>query len=85
MRGRALYRTADLHPDGAVGGARSASVWRLILSPLWGIARDLLAVVGLETLYQPWLGLEGSALVGVSLISVWQYVGIPMLLSPTRR
>ena len=55
-------------------------VWELILSPLWGVAETLLGLVGLHGLYAPWLGLEGSALVTVSLISVWQYVGIPMML-----
>jgi len=55
-------------------------IWELILSPLWGVAETLLGAVGLAGLYQPWLGLESSALVTVSLISVWQYVGIPMML-----
>src|SRR5437016_1492495 len=30
--------------------------------------------------FRPWLGLEGSALVTLSLISVWQFVGIPLML-----
>jgi len=55
-------------------------IWELILSPLWGVAETLLGAVGLAWLYQPWLGLEGTALATVSLISVWQYVGIPMML-----
>jgi raffinose/stachyose/melibiose transport system permease protein len=36
--------------------------------------------VGLGSLFAPWLGLESSALVTLSLISVWQFVGIPMML-----
>jgi raffinose/stachyose/melibiose transport system permease protein len=55
-------------------------IWELILSPLWGVSETLLGTVGLAWLYQPWLGLESSALTTVSLISVWQYVGIPMML-----
>ncbi len=55
-------------------------IWELILSPLWGVAETLLGFVGLAWLYQPLLGLESTALVTVSLISVWQYVGIPMML-----
>ncbi len=55
-------------------------IWELILSPLWGVSETLLGTVGLAWLYQPWLGLESSALATVSLISVWQYVGIPMML-----
>ncbi|WP_420826248.1 carbohydrate ABC transporter permease [Egibacter rhizosphaerae] len=42
-------------------------IWQLILSPLWGFV---------ET---PLLGLESTALPTLSLMSVWQYVGIPML------
>ncbi|SDY77197.1 carbohydrate ABC transporter permease [Citreimonas salinaria] len=55
-------------------------VWELILSPLWGVAEGMMSAVGLGWLYAPWLGLEDSALTAVSLISVWQYVGIPMML-----
>lgn len=55
-------------------------IWELILSPLWGVSETLLGAIGLASLYQPWLGLESSALITVSLISVWQYVGIPMML-----
>jgi raffinose/stachyose/melibiose transport system permease protein len=42
-------------------------VWRLIISPLWGIV-DF-----------PLLGNEDTALPTISLMSVWQYVGIPMV------
>ena len=55
-------------------------IWELILSPIWGVAETLMGAVGLAGLYAPWLGMESSALLTVSLISVWQYVGIPMML-----
>jgi raffinose/stachyose/melibiose transport system permease protein len=55
-------------------------VWQLILSPLWGVSKTFLATFGLGSLFAPWLGQEGTALVTVSLISVWQFVGIPMIL-----
>lgn len=55
-------------------------IWQLILSPLWGVAKDGLTFVGLEQFFAPWLGLESSALIVLSLISVWQFVGIPMML-----
>lgn len=55
-------------------------IWQLILSPLWGIAESMLGAVGLESLFRPWLGLESTALITLSLISVWQFVGIPMML-----
>jgi raffinose/stachyose/melibiose transport system permease protein len=55
-------------------------VWKLILSPLWGVAPSLLTAVGLKFLFGPWLGQETTALTALSLVSVWQYVGIPMML-----
>jgi raffinose/stachyose/melibiose transport system permease protein len=55
-------------------------VWQLILSPIWGVSESLMSLVGLEGLLKPWLGLEGPALIALSLISVWQWVGIPMML-----
>ncbi len=54
--------------------------WKLILSPIWGIAPSMLDAVGMKSLYAPWLGKEAYALVTLSLVSVWQFVGIPMML-----
>jgi raffinose/stachyose/melibiose transport system permease protein len=54
--------------------------WQLILSPLWGISKILLKSVGLGFAFAPWLGQESTALLTISLISVWQFVGIPMIL-----
>jgi raffinose/stachyose/melibiose transport system permease protein len=36
--------------------------------------------VGLGDWFAPWLGEESTALTTLSLISVWQFVGIPMML-----
>jgi raffinose/stachyose/melibiose transport system permease protein len=55
-------------------------IWQLILNPLWGVAGSILKAVQLGFLFKPWLGLPQTALVTVSLISVWQFVGIPMIL-----
>jgi raffinose/stachyose/melibiose transport system permease protein len=55
-------------------------IWQLILSPLWGIAEGIMEAMGIGDLFQPWLGLEGPALIALSLISVWQFIGIPMML-----
>ncbi|MGA2491408.1 MAG: sugar ABC transporter permease [Roseiarcus sp.] len=54
--------------------------WNLILSPLWGVAEGALKAVGLGSWFAPWLGLESTALVTLALMSVWQFVGIPMML-----
>jgi len=55
-------------------------IWQLILSPLWGIAESFMAFFGIGHLFQPWLGLESTALTTISLISVWQFIGIPLML-----
>ncbi len=79
VRGKGFFRTVYFLPT-MLSFVIVGFVWQLILSPLWGIARDLLGLVGLESLFRPWLGLESTALVTLALISVWQFIGIPMLL-----
>jgi raffinose/stachyose/melibiose transport system permease protein len=79
IRLRTVYRTLIFTPT-VLSFVLVGFVWQIMLSPLWGIARDLLASIGLGHLYQPFLGQETTALATVSLISVWQYVGIPMML-----
>jgi raffinose/stachyose/melibiose transport system permease protein len=79
LRGRALYRTLIFAPT-VLSVVIIGFIWKLILSPLWGVAQGALDAVGLGQLYLPWLGLSGSALIVVGLMSVWQFVGIPMLL-----
>ena len=77
--GRRFYRTVLFMPT-VLSVVIIGFIWQLILNPLWGVAKSILAVVGLESLFKPWLGLPETALITVSLISVWQFVGIPMIL-----
>jgi len=79
LAGRNIYRTLIFLPT-MLSVVIIGFIWQLILSPLWGIAKSALVLVHLGGWFAPWLGLEGSALVTVSLISVWQFVGIPMML-----
>ena len=79
IRGRAIYRTLIFTPT-VLSVVLVGFIWRMILSPLWGISTDFLDVFGLAEYDRPWLGLEGTALPALSLISVWQWVGIPMML-----
>ena len=74
-----FYRTAIFLPT-LLSFVIVGFIWKLILSPIWGVAPGMLDLVGLKSLFAPWLGKPGSALITVSLISVWQYVGIPMML-----
>lgn len=79
LRFAAFYRSAIFVPT-LLSFVIVGFIWKLILSPIWGIAPGLMDLVGLKSLFGPWLGKPESALVTVSLISVWQYVGIPMML-----
>ncbi|MGX9179155.1 carbohydrate ABC transporter permease [Mesorhizobium sp. BHbdii] len=79
LRFATFYRTAIFIPT-ILSFVIVGFVWKLILSPLWGVAPNLLDLVGLKILFAPWLGKEEYALTTLSLISVWQFVGIPMML-----
>lgn len=79
LRGSSTYRTLLFLPT-MLSFVIVGFVWQLILSPLWGISEGVLKAVGLGALFKPWLGLESSALITLALISVWQFIGIPMML-----
>jgi len=76
---RGFYHSAIILPS-LLSLVVAGLVWKLILSPLWGVAPSLLELVGLESLFLPWLGKEAYAMTTLSLVSVWQYIGIPMML-----
>lgn len=71
VRGLNIYRTMVFLPT-TLSVVIVGFIWRLILSPLWGITRT----VGVD---MPLLGESHTVLPTLSLISVWQWVGIPMI------
>lgn len=75
LRGRAIYRTLIFAPT-TLSVVIIGFIWSLILNPFWGVFKGL----GLPNLTQAWLGNESTALVVVSLMSVWQWIGLPMVL-----
>lgn len=79
LRFAAFYRSAIFIPT-ILSFVIVGFVWKLILSPLWGVAPSMLDMVGLKSLFAPWLGQEKYALTTLGLISVWQFIGIPMML-----
>ncbi len=79
LRFAALYRSAIFIPT-ILSFVIVGFAWKLILSPIWGIAPEMLNWIGLKSLFAPWLGKEEYALTTLALISVWQFVGIPMML-----
>jgi len=79
LRFAALYRSSIFIPT-ILSFVIVGFAWKLILSPIWGIAPSMLDAVGLKSLFAPWLGKEEYALTTLALVSVWQFVGIPMML-----
>ena len=79
LRGTSVYRTVFFMPT-VLSVVIIGFIWQLILSPLWGITEGFMESLGIGDLFQPWLGLESTALNTISLISVWQFIGIPLLL-----
>jgi raffinose/stachyose/melibiose transport system permease protein len=79
IRGTSTYRTIFFMPT-VLSVVIIGFIWQLILSPLWGITEGFMTTLGIEEYFQPWLGLESTALNTISLISVWQFIGIPLLL-----
>ncbi|QYM73426.1 sugar ABC transporter permease [Pseudochrobactrum sp. Wa41.01b-1] len=79
LRFAAFYRSAIFIPT-ILSFVIVGFVWKLILSPLWGVAPNMLDLVGLKSLFAPWLGQKEYALTTLGLISVWQFIGIPMML-----
>ncbi|QVQ52451.1 sugar ABC transporter permease [Spiractinospora alimapuensis] len=67
LPGRATYRALVFVPT-TLSVVIVGFVWQLILNPVWGFV---------ET---PLLGQSSTALITLALMSVWQYVGIPMIL-----
>lgn len=79
LRMAAFYRTAIFIPT-ILSFVIVGFCWKLILSPIWGVAPGILDAIGLKFLFAPWLGKEAYALTTLALISVWQFIGIPMML-----
>lgn len=65
-RSEGVYRTLLFIPA-TLSVVIVGFIWRLIINPLWGIVSF------------PLLGTESTALTTIALMSVWQYVGIPMI------
>ncbi|MDB5776874.1 MAG: transporter permease [Herbaspirillum sp.] len=79
LRGARTYRTLIFLPT-LLSVVIIGFIWQLILSPLWGVGEKLMGLVGLQQFFGPWLGQPSTALLTIALISVWQYIGIPMML-----
>jgi len=77
MRGRKIYQTIIFVPT-TFAVLVTGYLWKLLLSPVW--SKPFLTGMGLGALAKPWLGMESTALLFVSLISCWQWIGIPTMM-----
>ena len=70
-----LYTTPYLVSPLVVG-----YLWTLLLSPTFGPVNAMLKALGLGNLALPWLGDPTLALPTLILVTVWQWIGFPVLL-----
>jgi raffinose/stachyose/melibiose transport system permease protein len=57
-----------------------ASIWGWLYNPQYGAINGFLRAVGLDSLAQPWLGQDSTALAAAMVPAIWLRVGFPMLL-----
>lgn len=77
MRGRRFYQTIIFIPC-TIAVMVTGYLFKLVLNPQF--AGPTLRAMGLGALVKPWLGNERTALHVISLVSVWQWVGIPTMM-----
>ncbi len=78
IKGHGLMRTIIFVPA-TLSVMIIGFLWRLILNPQWGALNQFLKAVGLGQFALPWLGDPTWALIIISLVSVWQWVGLPTM------
>ena len=77
MKARTFYQTIIFMPT-TFAVLVTGYLWRLLLNPLW--TKAAMEPLGLSFLVKPWLGEQATALTAVSLVSCWQWVGIPTMM-----
>ena len=79
LKGGSLYRTIIFIPA-TVAVLVTGYLWRLILNPQWGALNLFFKAIGMKGLALSWLGNTKLALTTISLVSAWQWVGIPTMM-----
>ena len=77
MKGRQIFQTIIFLPT-TMAVLVTGYLWKLLLNPVW--SGPFLKSLGLEFMVRPWLGDKNTALLIVSLISCWQWIGIPVMM-----
>ncbi|MGB1286320.1 MAG: carbohydrate ABC transporter permease [Aggregatilineales bacterium] len=77
LKGVAVFRTILFAPT-TLSYVIVGFIWSLmLLNPSRGIVDEFLSTIGVPT---PILGRSDTALIGVAMVSVWQFMGLPMML-----
>jgi raffinose/stachyose/melibiose transport system permease protein len=79
FRGRSVFRALIFAPA-TLSVLVTGFLWSLILNPQWGAVNQALEAVGLKAWARPWLGDKTLALPVISLVSSWQWVGLPTMI-----
>jgi raffinose/stachyose/melibiose transport system permease protein len=77
MQGRVFYQTVIFLPV-TLAVLVTGYLWKLLLNPVW--SGPFLQKLGLGILVRPWLGDRITSLICVSLVSCWQWLGIPTMM-----
>jgi len=79
IKGHGLIRTIIFIPA-TLSVLVIGFLWRLILNPQWGAVNQFLKSIGLGQWALPWLGEPGLVLLIISLVSSWQWIGLPTMM-----
>jgi len=77
MQGRQFYQTVIFLPT-TLAVLVTGYLWKLLLNPVW--CGPFLKSLSLGFLARPWLGDRNTALLCISLVSCWQWIGIPVMM-----
>jgi len=79
VRGPPILRMVFYTP-GVLPLVAVASIWGWLYNPDYGAVNEFLRLIGLDSLAQPWLGQNSTALAAVMVPAIWLRTGFPMLL-----
>ena len=79
VRGKPILRMLFYTP-GVLPLVAVASIWGWLYNPDYGAVNEFLRLIGLDSLAQPWLGQNSTALAAVMVPAIWLRTGFPMLL-----
>jgi ABC-type sugar transport system permease subunit len=74
IRNKKIFRTMYFFPV-VLNLVVIGTIWGLFYNPQHGLLNSLLKLIGLQSLAQPWLGDQNTALIALLIVSVWMRSG----------